>query len=1102
MARAHGFEDRSISNQLLMLNALDKIEKIQQEQKETLSNIYLDVGKSIVSGQTEVISELKSQTTLLEGISEALKGKKKIGEATGTFGPAKDMIMQMAGVLVALGGAFLIFGNGLINVDKVDPQKALVFASVMLAIFSSISMIFREGIIISIKEAIKLAAVSTILAFSIEMVAQIFSRIPDVSLRQMITAIAISAALVPVVTNISQAVSSLFEDSSILGILGGVIKGAMTTVATLGALIVLPMIAFSIALSAGILSGIKPVSLKQIATMMLVSTAMIPMVYNFVKLMEALRGPMGMDRIFTAIGAKLGGIETITTKDASIGALILFPLISLAMVLSSAIFNMLPPPTYSFGSLVLVAMLAVAMVPMTAAFSLSLMALRGLTNMKSIFFAAAALPLIALSLVGVALVFKFLPKAFKNPDVKWAILAGLVLTTFAIPLRIIAGTFKNLKGADLTKMIVIALLILPAIAGAIVGVAYVFQLLPDEFKAPPLKWVLKAGFAMMIFGTPFLFMTILLRKLSFDDLINGVIAMSVTAMSIVGVAYAFQFLPKTLRSPDIGWTVKAGLAMMVFGIPFVFMTVLLKKLKIEDLLRGTLAMSITAMAIVGVAWVFQLLPKEMNAPPLMWTIRAGLALLAFAVPFITMSVIMSFIGAKGLTGLALGAVGMGLLALAIVGVAWAFQLLPKEFKIIPLAWAVGLAAASTSFVIIALSIGLIGLMVSAFTPVGFGLGILGILAIALAVTGIAWIFKLMPADIFKPGGVLYDVADAMAYFGYKIVDVFIYLVSKGMPYIMQFITFMVSDVIVSGLNGIVNMLSNFATKLIEAAIPLINAFLPYFQSFFTQFVEILKVGKDIVVAIISEVGEIIRTAINSFSGGVDAIGNFLLKMKEIGASDLLAIGGALVIVAGGIAAIMLALAGGNVMNAISGMVSGVAGAITGGLSKLVGIETEESPDDPIEVVMAVSSAVEKIAKYDKPINRIAKSFSNIAKDMGTFKDQFNKLDVDRLEKVNEMLLNAKQMAEGNQNVLTAVASGIQAGISSVGQTIKGVFSKDKAEAKAQQPVQNTQNAQLQLQLEQMNKLLLQLNSTMTQINTKLDGELNVKVSDNKYGIGT
>ncbi len=196
-------------------------------------------------------------------------------------------------------------------------------------------------------------------------------------------------------------------------------------------------------------------------------------------------------------------------------------------------------------------------------------------------------------------------------------------------------------------------------------------------------------------------------------------------------------------SPPVEWSLKAGLTILAFGVSFALITTVIDKAKLGfmDLVKGATAMVLTAVAITAIAWVFSWLDGTWMAPPVWWSIQAGITILAFGTAMVLIAVIMD--KTKTSYGSILkGAIGMIITAVAILAIAWILSVMPSTFVNVPMDWSIGVALALVAFTVPALIIGLIA--TSGVGAVGLLLGVVGMIVIAAGMLAVAWILSAMP----------------------------------------------------------------------------------------------------------------------------------------------------------------------------------------------------------------------------------------------------------------------------------------------------------------------------------------------------------------------
>lgn len=217
------------------------------------------------------------------------------------------------------------------------------------------------------------------------------------------------------------------------------------------------------------------------------------------------------------------------------------PIIAIGIVLTAVIFlafNAIPNPVAPPWQWTLEAGLALFV--FAGSFALIANSIRKLKPNKMMF-AAMAIPLIAVSIVLTAFIFSFASalSAWEAPPWEWTGKAGLALAVFSIPFVLVAMAAKSLTYGAMIKAMVAA----PLIAISILAVAWIFQLLPSTFLAPPTDWSLGAGLAIAIFAIPFAIVGMIATAITPAGLLFGALGVILIAGVIFVVAWIFSGLP-------------------------------------------------------------------------------------------------------------------------------------------------------------------------------------------------------------------------------------------------------------------------------------------------------------------------------------------------------------------------------------------------------------------------------------------------------------------------------------------------------------------------------------------------------------------------------
>ncbi len=766
-------DKRIIANQQLIINALDKIEAISQQQSNSLSSIQLDVSTNIVKGVQTIVTELQTQTDLLKGILKAVGGKVAPSPtSTSESGIVKDIIGSKEGksnigefakALVLLGAGFWAFGKGLGQMQNISKEQIMTITVILLAVFGTIMVISKTSNSLSASSIVIVAGSMIAIAMSLQSVSRILSQMADVSKKQLFNASIIAAVFVPITAAIVKIVGNLFKGRGFFGAIGNSINAIVSGVASMGTMIMLPIIAMTISATARILTTMpNKINLIQLSNAIAVSFALIPMIYAFNMLFTQLRGNF-VNLIMMKITNKVLGAD----------------------------------PTS--GPLGLI---------------------------RSIGSTLAVLPLLALTMVIVAWIFKMMPSKFIAPPIGWTFNVGLSLLFFSMTFTRVYGYLHMFKKEVGTGVYDIAskteitkgkfsfgafksMGIIIMLSAGILATAWMMKGLPSEFKAPPLGWTLSIGLAMYLFSMSLKSIAMVIhgkkgivlafkspisggesQKVSNSQLLIAMASIPLVALSIVAIAWIMQALPdpSKFKAPPIGWILATGLALYLFGKGFaVFLKVMTgkdstilkggvgtetikgQKLGLREIGMATLAQLMVAGSIISMAFIFLGLPtaEMFKSPPLMWTFKVGIAMYIFGKG---MAMLMKVMNGKdktvlngdtltetkgqklGFREIVLATFAMSMIGTVILSLAFLFMALPPEkaFKAPPLMWILKVGLAAVMF-----SIGMSMLIksIKGENELGqklglkeIGLATLAMLGIGLGVIGLAYLFMFLPTE--------------------------------------------------------------------------------------------------------------------------------------------------------------------------------------------------------------------------------------------------------------------------------------------------------------------------------------------------------------------
>jgi hypothetical protein len=364
--------------------------------------------------------------------------------------------------------------------------------------------------------------------------AGIFTLMPVVNPMQLVSALLIASiflVLAPVFYQILEAGKG--KDALSKKMLGGGETKSMSPKDALkntGAS-VLSMISMAIGITATsiIFRLIMPIGLAQAATAILIGLTLIPISVAFGFIIKSLaKSRIKMDKK----GIGMLGMVSLSMVAIAVGIAGVAAVWGLMMPSS---FSALPPLGWVIGAGISIAIFA-------GSFYLISKAVKGMST-KDLLMAAAALPLVALAIVGVSLVFQMFNAVatWSTPPLAWTLSTGLTLLIFSLPFIAIAMIAKRL---DL-KSILKATLAMGLISVAILSTAWIFSYLDGvKYVTPPLDWALGAALAITIFAIPLALIGLLATSgVGAVGILLGAAGIILIAGTMWVVAWIFSKLP-------------------------------------------------------------------------------------------------------------------------------------------------------------------------------------------------------------------------------------------------------------------------------------------------------------------------------------------------------------------------------------------------------------------------------------------------------------------------------------------------------------------------------------------------------------------------------
>ena len=295
------------------------------------------------------------------------------------------------------------------------------------------------------------------------------------------------------------------------------------------------------------------------------------------------------------------------------------------------------------------------------------------------------LPIIVLSMAAAVMAFKLMPSIPKIEDgfLSFVFITGIAIFIYGFAMAKVfsalagkskgpgAGMFgfggSSKRGKLGIKDVLLAALMVPIVALAIVGAAYVFQMMPatSAEMAPDLMWALKSSIALMIFGGAMIIIGKLAKNMDFKAAAKAMLVVALAALTILLVAFAFSLAGDMSygEPPPLPWSVGVGIALFILGGVILALGAIATVVTPMGILLGALTVLVGAAVLYAVAWIFTQIGKIDGLKESAKTITEVLFM-----PFNAMvDILKRFkdeIGIENMGGLALG---LGKIALAWLG---------------------------------------------------------------------------------------------------------------------------------------------------------------------------------------------------------------------------------------------------------------------------------------------------------------------------------------------------------------------------------------------------------------------------------------------------
>jgi len=667
--------------------------------------------KSIKSDTQEILKQQKTILSMSKNGDKTDKTDKTDKDSKSTFqkagGSKKEesnlkkgvgTIMLIAIAVLAIGMAFKIIG-------KVDFLSVISISLSLLMISLAFEKVAKLDL--SIRDAFRTSLVIVIMAVAITLSSWVLSMIKPVSFANIITAVAI-AALFYVLSD------------KIAGLMLGVMAFHRLKVSPIKLVLALVAISTGIMASSWVLSMVKPISLPQAITSILIAAMFSVISYNLHKIAA---GVVAFDKF------NINPTELVKTLVG----------IAVAIVASSWVLSMINP--LSLGQLV-TGILIAAMFTVIS-FNIEKIA-AGVIAFKKTGVKPKDLLLVLVGIAAAITVSSWVlsmiePIGFTQFLTALGIAILFAVISYVMP-ELGVGIMAVEKAVGVSKLWVIPLVFV-AIALAITLSSYILA----EAKQLELGFILSVaifGIALAVMTLVMLPSILLVGLVAASGVGAGAILLGVALIPLIALAITLSSHilseGKYKKFPSLGWSLGVGLSLLSFSLAVVALgAIALTGIGLVAILAGTLLVPLIAQTIVDTDLIISK-GKYNKYPGLGWIFSVGTLMVGFGIAVVAL-------GAIALTGIGLVAILAGTLLVPLIAqtIVDTDRIISKgKYNKYPgLEWALSVGSLMTVF-------GLSIIIIGSFIVGTLGLGGLAMKVGSKAVTGIAqtivdvaWIFK-------------------------------------------------------------------------------------------------------------------------------------------------------------------------------------------------------------------------------------------------------------------------------------------------------------------------------------------------------------------------
>ena len=692
-------------------------------QSGDFSDTLTEINTSVQSIKVDTQQILKNQETIIQLQKQKSNDKDKKTESVEDAGDDKKKGKIKKGVttILLIAVAVLAIGLAFKLVGKIDflSVVGLSIAIVLVAIaFERVAKLDLTP-----KKAAFASLAMVIMSVGIMVSSFFLSKVSPISIKQFLTAAAIAGLFYFVGPTMASMINALETETTIEAEGMGKVKTKKLDFGKLIATaIFLPILmatmSIGIMISSRILAGVKPMSMGQIITSLLIA-GMFMMVASGIKgLIHALTEE-------TEVKARgFGGKQKGMNMGKLLGVALILPLIMLSISVGIWLSSMILSRVQPIGFMQALSAIAIAAIFSVAAFGISkLIKVLGDIPLPMALFAAIALPLIlpamALSITLSSYIFsKIKPIGFMQ--FLTAIAIAIVFVIISYGMKQIVKSISEMKWTDVPKIPVFFTLISLAIATS----AWIFFKFKKEIDGLGFLTILKVlflGFALGVIGIVAAIAVRIMKGIDWKTTLLVPVFFVLMAAAITGAAYLFSKFQKNIDGLGFLTILKililgVALAIVAVVVGIVMRIFKLIGLGVTDAVKGGLIIVIIA-AVVAISSLILSKGNYKKYPSLKWSLGVAAALAVFGVAAL-------LLGTQALNPFFYA--GLGIILLVAVTIIAASHILAagKYTKYPTLSWNLGVSAALASFGIAAILLGF-----NAINPFFYaGLGIILLVA--------------------------------------------------------------------------------------------------------------------------------------------------------------------------------------------------------------------------------------------------------------------------------------------------------------------------------------------------------------------------------------